>query len=106
MPGVSPRRASELLFKLDENIIRAVNEQNVPQLTKINLICSAIEKGLFLQFEDSVIQFLDPLTYLIDAIDLVRLQSDINEDRSIAKFPLISRPCKTPATRMNTSFFV
>lgn len=90
LPGVSPRRASELLVKLDENIIFAVNEQNVPQLTKINLICSAIEKGLFLQFEDSVIQFLDPLTYLIDAIDLVRLQSDINEDRSIAKFPLVT----------------
>jgi len=90
LPGVSPRRSWELLAKIKIDIYSAFNDQNIPQLVKINLICNAIEHGIFLKSQDSILKFLDPLTSLIDSFNILRLQSEINEDRIIAKIPLIN----------------
>ena len=90
LPGVSPQSAKELLVNSDIDTFSFLNDQNIPQLTKINVICNRIEQGLFLENQDCLFQLLDPLTYLIDSIDLLRLLNDINEDRIIAKFPLVT----------------
>jgi hypothetical protein len=90
LPGISPRRATEFYTSTSRDTINIVNTPNIPQLCKINLICWAIEHGLFSRFQNSLVEILDSLTELVDSIDLNLLQKEINEDRVISKFAPIS----------------
>lgn len=90
LPGVSPRRAKELLDKLNADPSSIENEENIPELAKINLIAGGISQGLHCDDSESFFLVLDNLTFLVDGLNISLLMQEINEDRAVAKFPLIT----------------
>ncbi len=87
LPGVSPRRASQLLDGLlaDAMAIRA--ETGLPTLAHCNLLAAAFEAIPGSHPPEDVAEFIQELAVLVDDLDADEVIRDINEDRTISGFP-------------------
>lgn len=89
LPGVAPSRASQLAEQVLHNPASSGWEQGLPALAKANLLAAGLE---VLQSADSPAGLAARLVEManiaaqISAADVLR---DINEDRKIARFPLV-----------------
>ena len=93
LPGVSPRRATELaaLAKDDPQELRK-RSNNIPSLALANLMASALE---ILDEDLSVkewVGWIRDMAEAVEKIDSNEVFRDINEDRSISGFPAIKGP--------------
>lgn len=90
LSGVSPRKAAELILLLDKDPEFAVHEKNLPELARFNLIVQALYAGAYVGKDEVFRLVLDVLTSAGDDISINTVLRDINEDRVVAKFPVLS----------------
>lgn len=87
LPGLSPRRAKELLSALQQNLDSLKGQTNLPFLANANLLAAAFE---LLDPERDTPDWSDwiwDFAQTVDLIDPEDVIKDINEDRAVAGFP-------------------
>jgi hypothetical protein len=89
LPGVSPRRASELVVRLEQSPMSVRLETGIPCLAHANLLAAAAES---IGPERSALwmaDFIEQFAYLADDLDPEAILREINEDRAVSGFPRI-----------------
>ena len=87
LPGVSPRKASQLLDGLIHNPMAIREESGLPTLAHLNLLAAAFE---FVDGEhdaDDLAGFIMETAYLAEELSPEDVLRDINEDRAVSGFP-------------------
>ena len=87
LPGVSPRRASQLLDGLLADAMAIREETGLPTLAHCNLLAAAFEAIPSSHPPEDVAEFIQELAVLVDDLDVDEVIRDINEDRTISGFP-------------------
>ena len=87
LPGVSPRRASQLLEGLAVDAMAVRGETGLPTLAHCNLLAAAFEAVPSSYPPEDLAEFIQELAVLVDDLDADEVIRDINEDRSISGFP-------------------
>jgi hypothetical protein len=87
LPGVSPRRASQLLDGLLAEAMAIRGETGLPKLAHCNLLAAAFEAIPSSHPPEDVAEFIQELAILVDEINVDEVIRDINEDRTISGFP-------------------
>jgi hypothetical protein len=87
LPGLSPRRAQELLSTLQADASSLIGQTNLPYLANANLLAAFFElldsEGDSKTLSDWILDFAQTVD-LIDPEDVMR---EINEDRAVSGFP-------------------
>lgn len=89
LPGVSPRKASQLLEGLLRDPMAIREESGLPTLAHCNLMAAAFEAVNANDPAEDVAEFIQEMAYLVDDLDLDEVVRDINEDRAVSGFPEI-----------------
>jgi hypothetical protein len=87
LPGLSPRRAQELLSNLQQDIDSLKGQNSLPFLANANLLAAAFE---LLDSEMDASNWSDWIWDFAQTVDLINpedVMRDINEDRAISGFP-------------------
>jgi hypothetical protein len=87
LPGVSPRRASQLVESLLHDPMAVREESGVPTLAHLNLLAAAFEAIQGEHDAEELPEFIQEVAYLVDELDAEEVLRDINEDRSVSDFP-------------------
>lgn len=87
LPGVSPRRASQLLDGLLVDAMAVRGETGLPTLAHCNLLAAAFEAVPSSYPPEDLAEFIQELAVLVDDLDADEVIRDINEDRTISGFP-------------------
>lgn len=87
LPGVSPRRASQLLEGLLVDAMAVRGETGLPTLAHCNLLAAAFEAVPSSYPPEDLAEFIQELAVLVDDLDAEEVIRDINEDRTISGFP-------------------
>ncbi|MGV0958241.1 MAG: hypothetical protein ACOYB1_00235 [Limnohabitans sp.] len=87
LPGVSPRRASQLLDGLLADAMAIRGETGLPTLAHCNLLAAAFEAIPSSHPPEDVAEFIQELAVLVGDLDVDEVIRDINEDRTISGFP-------------------
>ncbi len=91
LPGLSPGKVDEIIKKISTSLIQGINDllPGLPHLAYCNLAASYINQ---LSFKDNPEYLVKWISYIVNAfeyIDSDLLLNFINEDRTVARFPLI-----------------
>lgn len=91
LPGLSPGKVNEIIKKISTSPIQGINDLliGLPHLAYCNLATSYINQ---LSFKDNPEYLVKWISYIVDAfeyIDYDLLLNFINEDRTVARFPLV-----------------
>lgn len=89
LPGVSPRRAAQLIERLTVDPRGAERVEGLPTLARANLLAAALEAS---SDGDSPAVLADRLVELAResaAVNAAEVLRDVNEDRTIARLPLV-----------------
>jgi len=89
LPGVSPRKASQLMSALLADPMSIREESGLPILAHLNLIAAAFEAVDGNDSADDVAEFIQEMAYLVEDLSPDQVLRDINEDRSLSGFPEI-----------------
>lgn len=87
LPGVSPRKACQLIENLLDNPMAVREESGLPTLAHLNLLAAAFEAVDDRHDADDLASFIQEVADLVDKIDPQDVLRDINEDRAISGFP-------------------
>ena len=87
LPGVSPRKAAQLVSALHSDPMSIREESGIPALAHLNLLAAAFEAVDDKDSAHDVAQFIQEMAYLVDGLSAEQLLRDINEDRSVSGFP-------------------
>jgi len=87
LPGVSPRRASQLLESLLHDPMAVREDSGLPTLAHLNLLAAAFEAVDGEHDADDLANFIQEVAYLADDLDPEDVLRDINEDRAVSGFP-------------------
>lgn len=87
LPGVSPRKAAQLVSALHSDPLSIRKESGLPTLAHLNLLASAFETVGGNDSADGVAEFIQEMAYLVDELSADQVLRDINEDRSVSGFP-------------------
>lgn len=87
LPGVSPRKAAQLVSALHSDPMSLREESGLPTLAHLNLLAGAFEAVDGNDSADDVAEFIQEMAYLVDDLSAEQVLRDINEDRSISGFP-------------------
>ena len=87
LPGVSPRRASQLVEGLLHDAMAVREESGLPTLAHLNLLAAAFEAVDSEHDAEDLASFIQEVAYLVDEIDPEDVLRDINEDRAVSGFP-------------------
>lgn len=90
LPGVSPRKASQLLDSLLENPMAIREESSLPTLAHLNLLAAAFESVDAEHDANDLGEFIQEMAYLVDDLSHDEVLRDINEDRTVSGFPQIT----------------
>jgi hypothetical protein len=90
LPGVSPRKASQLLDGLLANPMAMRKESSLPTLAHLNLLASAFESVDAEHDADDLGEFIQEMAYLVEGLSPDDVLRDINEDRTVSGFPQLS----------------
>lgn len=84
LPGISPKRASDLINLLEDDPGAIMNQSNIPPLSLANLVAASFER--IAPETDAMAwgDWIDLLAKTVDEIDLNDIFRDINEDRAIS----------------------
>lgn len=89
LPGVSPRKASQLLDTLRNNPMEIREETSLPSLAHLNLLASALDAIDGAHEVDDFVSFVHEIADLLDQLDADEVLRDLNEDRTVSGFPEI-----------------
>ena len=87
LPGVSPRKASQLVESLLHDPMAVREESGLPTLAHLNLLAAAFEAVDGEHDAEDLTNFIQEVAYLVDEINPEGVQRDINEDRAASGFP-------------------
>lgn len=87
LPGVSPRKASQLLEGLLRDPMAVREESGLPTLAHLNLLCSAFEVVDGDHDAEDLAGFIQEFAYLAEDVSPEEVLRDINEDRAVSGFP-------------------
>lgn len=89
LPGVSPKKAEELLRKFHENPDVLLEEDSLPSLARVNLLATALEY-IKTPTAKKLSEWFLALAEEYEYVEAEEIQSLINEDRIAAGFPKVS----------------
>lgn len=89
LPGVSPRKASQLLDALLGDAMSIRSETGIPTLARCNLMAAAFESVNPSDSAEELAAFIQEMANLVEELSVDEIARDINEDRSISGFPEI-----------------
>lgn len=98
LPGVSPRKASQLLAALADNPLGIHAEEGLPTLAHLNLMAAAFELAAGADDavrprhhveNDVLAEFIQDFARRADNLSPSEVMRDINEDRAVSGFPEI-----------------
>lgn len=89
LPGVSPRRATQLLERVTVDPRGAKRVDGLPALAKANLLAAALEASSDGDAPEDLAARIVELARTIDAVDAGEVLRDVNEDRSVARLALV-----------------
>ncbi|MCB0229609.1 MAG: hypothetical protein KDH90_10845, partial [Anaerolineae bacterium] len=87
LPGVSPRKASQLVEGLLHDPMAVREESGLPTLAHLNLLAAAFEAVDGEHDAEDLASFIQEVAYLVDELDFEDILRDINEDRAVSGFP-------------------
>jgi len=87
LPGVSPRKAVQLVSKLHSDPMSIREESGIPTLAHLNLLAAAFEVVDGKDSADDVAVFIQEVACLVENLSADQVLRDINEDRSVSGFP-------------------
>lgn len=86
LPGVSPRKASQLVESLLHEPMAIRQESGLPTLAHLNLLAAAFEAVDGEHDAEDFASFIEELALLVDELDPEDVLRDINEDRAVSGF--------------------
>ncbi|WP_051974652.1 hypothetical protein [Cupriavidus necator] len=87
LPGVSPRKAAELVDAIRANPLSAWTQDGLPALAHCNLLTAAFD-AVDAQLEPAKVEALVwDMAYRAEDLDPEEILREINEDRSVSGFP-------------------
>ncbi len=89
LPGISPNKAVQLIEMIVTDP-KAIFTGNLPDLSQANLISASIEYHSNNTDNSIWADWICHLANVVDEIDIATVQRDINEDRGISDFPLVT----------------
>lgn len=87
LPGVSPRRAGQLLDNLLNDPMAIRQESGLPTLAHLNLLAAALETVDDSFDANDFAEFIIEIAYLTEDLAPEEILRDINEDRAVSGFP-------------------
>ncbi|MDR2012496.1 MAG: hypothetical protein LBQ20_05535 [Rhodanobacter sp.] len=87
LPGVSPRKATQLVDGLLSNPMAIRQESGLPTLAHLNLLAVAFEAVDGKHDADDLAGFIMEVAYLAEELTPEEVLRDINEDRAVSGFP-------------------
>lgn len=87
LPGVSPRKAAQLVSVLHSDPMIIREESGLPTLAHLNLLAAAFEAVDGNDSADDIAEFIQEMAHLVDDLSAEQVLRDINEDRSVSGFP-------------------
>ena len=87
LPGVSPRKASQLFDSLVRNPMAIREESGLPTLAHLNLLAAAFEAVDGEHDADDLAEFIMETAYLAEELSPEDVLRDLNEDRAVSGFP-------------------
>lgn len=87
LPGVSPRKATQLVEILLNDPMAIREESGLPTLAHLNLLAAAFEAVDGKHDADDLAEFIVETAYLAEELAPEEVLRDINEDRSVSGFP-------------------
>jgi hypothetical protein len=86
LPGVSPKKAAQLVGQLFQNPMFIRMESGLPSLAHANLMAAVFKAVDSKHDPEDLSNFIQEMAYLVDEIAVDDIIRDINEDRIIAGF--------------------
>lgn len=90
LPGVSPRKASQLIDSLLQDPMALRKESALPTLAHLNLLGAVFEAVDDGQDAEDLAAFIQEMAYLVEELSPDDVLRDINEDRAVSGFPQIT----------------
>lgn len=87
LPGVSPRKASQLVESLLHEPMAARKESGLPTLAHLNLLAAAFETVDGEYDAKDLASYIQEVASLVEQLDPKDILRDINEDRAVSGFP-------------------
>ncbi|HOV17964.1 MAG TPA: hypothetical protein PLK10_00915 [Ottowia sp.] len=87
LPGVSPRKAAQLVENLLNDPMAHREESGLPTLAHLNLLAAAFEAVDGNHDADDLAEFIMETAYLAEELSPDEVLRDINEDRAVSGFP-------------------
>lgn len=87
LPGISPRKASQLTEGLLNNPIAIREELGLPTLARLNLLAAAFESVDGSDSATDVVGFIIETACVAEELSPEEVARDINEDRAVSGFP-------------------
>ena len=87
LPGVSPRKAGQLVENLINEPMAIRKESGLPTLAHLNLLAAAFEAVDGKHDADDLTEFIMETAYLAEDLSPADVLRDINEDRAVSGFP-------------------
>ena len=87
LPGVSPRKATQLVENLLSDPMALREESGLPTLAHLNLLAAAFEAVDGNHDADDLASFIIESAYLAEDLAPAEVLRDINEDRAVSGFP-------------------
>ena len=87
LPGVSPRKANQLVENLINAPMAIRQESGLPTLAHLNLLAAAFEAVDGKHDADDLAEFIMEAAYLAEDLTPEEVLRDINEDRAVSGFP-------------------
>lgn len=86
LPGISPRKASELLSTLERAPLSLRRASGVPTLANLNLAAAAFGSAGDVIDPADIADFIIEISNLVERLDPEDVARDINEDRAVSGF--------------------
>ncbi|WNJ99972.1 hypothetical protein L2D14_00770 [Thalassospiraceae bacterium LMO-JJ14] len=90
LPGLAPKRASEVIDQLKTNPRDILEQKNVPGLARANLLATGLKHVTGNLNEAELCEWIIEIADVFDDVDTEEIITIINEDRGIAGFPIVS----------------
>lgn len=87
LPGLSPRKATQLVDSLLHDPMAVRKESGLPTLAHLNLLAAVFEVVDGEHDAKDLASFIQEAAYLSDALHHDEILRDINEDRAVSSFP-------------------
>lgn len=87
LPGVSPRKASQLIAGLADDPMAARAETGLPTLAQLNLLAAAFETIDGDHDPNDMVEFIQEIAQVAEELDPDDVMREINEDRAVSGFP-------------------